>query len=88
MSGRGYPEISIQLKNPVIGVNTPFNLSYTESVNPQDFYSATVSQVTITSLTSTDVGGTFQCTCTNSLGNIAVTKNITEGVFYCSVTQQ
>jgi hypothetical protein len=83
-----YPGIVIALTNPVVGTNSPFSLQYLAAASDQYTFTPGSESVIITSLTNSNVTGTFQFSCTSLFVYPPVTKVITEGTFNCPVTQE
>jgi len=87
-NGSGYPSVLLTIRNPIAGINSQATMAYSTGPDIQSFYQATSGQVVITSITNTNVSGTFQFNGSNTLGTPITTKVITEGVFNCPITQQ
>jgi len=90
-----YPGITMQVQSQAPGTFT-FNtgngtatmVNYMEGAGSQNIYAPTSGQVTITSLTSTNVAGTFQFTGRSAGGAANMTRVITEGAFNCPIRPQ
>lgn len=93
--------LSLVIRNPKVGtfsVTDNIVMSYSTDITDDSFYfggSAGASSsfsptgsITITSLSTTSVAGTFQFNCINKLNATPSVKNITEGKFKCDVVQQ